>query len=147
MMGSEKIRIDSNLLRSIDMYLQSDLARLKGFRNRREVIEEAIRRFLENEGFWSTQRFKHINMYRDHVIIMDKLINKIVTVYFKPPDKTYCDACGTGDCEHVLYALTMKKISKTLMKKGFMLSNRQIEKLLEEVELKFKDKSIYLKTH
>lgn len=66
-MSSEKIRINSNLLRSIDMYLQSSLAKSKGFRNRREVIEEAIRKFLEDEDFWPTQRFKHINMYRDYV--------------------------------------------------------------------------------
>ncbi|MEM0049518.1 MAG: ribbon-helix-helix domain-containing protein [Candidatus Bathyarchaeia archaeon] len=135
-MVSEKIRIDSNLLRSIDMYLESSLAKSKGFRNRRDVIEEAIRRFLENEGFWSTQRFKHINMYRDHVIIMDKLINRVVTVYFKPPNKTYCDACSTGDCEHIVYALTMNKILKILKRKGFKIENN-----LEEFMLKLINRS------
>ena len=50
-MSSEKISIGSSPLRSIDAYLLSDLGRSKGFRSRREVIEEAVRRFLESEGF------------------------------------------------------------------------------------------------
>ncbi|MEM2352365.1 MAG: hypothetical protein QXT26_08165 [Thermoproteota archaeon] len=59
--------------------------------------------------------------------------------YFKPPNKTYCDACSTEDTEdyeHVVYALTMDKILKILRKKGFKIDDEQIENNLEECILK-----------
>lgn len=133
-MSSEKIRVDSNLLKSIDSYLRSDLAKSKGFRSRRDVVEEAVRRFLDGEGFWSDQRFKHVNASGDHAIIVDRLIHRVVTVYFKHPDKAYCDVCNVQDCEHVVYALTIKKVSAILREKGFMIRNKHVEKCLEEYQ-------------
>ncbi|MCL7386987.1 MAG: ribbon-helix-helix domain-containing protein [Thaumarchaeota archaeon] len=118
-MSSEKVRISSSLLRSIDAYLLSDLGRSKGFRSRREVIEEAVRRFLESEGFWSNQRFKHINANGNQVLIYDSLLKRVATIYVGYPDRTFCDLCSEPDCIHVVYALSIPKVAKALAKKGF----------------------------
>jgi len=126
LMSSEKVRISSSLLRSVDQYLSSDLARSKGFRSRREVIEEAIRRFLDSEGFWSNQRFKHVNAGGNQVTIYDSLLRRVATVYVVYPDRTFCDLCSEPDCVHVVYALSIPKVAKALARRGFKLPERLI---------------------
>ena len=121
LMSSEKVRVSGSLLRSIDEYLLSDLAKSKGFRSRRDVIEEAVRRFLENEGFWSTQRFKHVNTGGNQITIYDSLLKRVATVYVGYPDRTFCDLCSEPDCIHVVYALSIPWVAKALARKGFKL--------------------------
>jgi hypothetical protein len=125
-MSSEKVRVSSSLLRSVDEYLSSELARSKGFRSRREVIEEAVRRFLESEGFWSNQRFKHVNAGGNQITIYDSLLRRVATVYVGYPDRTFCDLCSQPDCIHVVYALSIPKVAKALAKKGFKLPEHLI---------------------
>jgi metal-responsive CopG/Arc/MetJ family transcriptional regulator len=125
-MSSEKVRVSSSLLRSVDAYLLTDLARSKGFRSRREVIEEVVRKFLEDEGFWSNQRFKHVNADGNQVVIYDSLLKRVATVYVGYPDRTFCDLCLESDCIHVVYALSIPKVAKALAKKGFKLSEHLI---------------------
>lgn len=60
--------------------------------------------------------------------ILDRLIDRVVTIYLKPPSKTYCDICNTSDHEHIPYTLTIKNISNIFMRKSFKLSGMQIEK-------------------
>ncbi|MEM4416872.1 MAG: hypothetical protein QXD32_02310, partial [Nitrososphaerota archaeon] len=126
---SEKVRISSSLLRSVDEYLSSGVARAKGFRSRRDVVEEAIRVFLEREGFWARQRFEHVNADGDHVIILDRLVRRVATVYFRYPDRIFCDLCCLEDCEHVVFALTIDKVSRTLERLGFRVDRRVMERL------------------
>ena len=138
-MFSEKagrVRINSNLLKSIDSYLESETAKSKGFKSRRDVIEEAVRRFLEEEGFWSSSRFKHLNMDRDYVIILDRFVRRVVTVYFKHPDRVYCDLCRQPYCEHVLYALTLENVSKILKKRGFKIVCETVEDYYNTLHVK-----------
>ena len=135
LMASGKVRINENLLRSIDAYLESELAKSKGFRYRREVVEEAVRQFLEREGFYSNNRFKHVNMDGNYVIILDKLIKRVVTVYFKHPDIVYCDVCGSSLCEHVSYVLTLKNIYKILRCRGFRITYELVEENLNRLYL------------
>ena len=120
-MSSEKVRISSSLLKSIDAYLLSDLGRSKGFRSRREVIEEAVRRFLESEGFWSNQRFKHINAGGNQITIYDSLLQRVATVYVGYPDRAFCDLCSEPDCIHVVYVFSIPWVVKALARKGFKL--------------------------
>ena len=121
LMSSEKVRVSSSLLRSIDEYLSSDLARSKGFRSRRDVIEEAIRRFLDSEGFWSNQRFKHINAGGNQITIYDSLLRRVATVYVGYPDRAFCDLCYEPDCIHVVYAFSIPWVARALARKGFKL--------------------------
>jgi len=126
---SEKVRISYNLLRSVDEYLKTPLARSKGFRSRRDVVEEAVRLFLEREGFWARQRFEHINAYDDHVVILDRAVGRYATVYFRYPDKIYCEVCCQGDCEHVAYALSIDKVIRKLRWEGFRIDVSILKRL------------------
>lgn len=123
-MSSGKVRVSEWLLKSVDEYLSSELGRSKGFRSRRDVVEEALRRFLEEEGFWSSQRFKHINADGNLVIVYDRLLNRVATVSFRPPDRIYCDLCGEEDCIHVIYTLSIRKIAEKVASKGFRIPDR-----------------------
>ena len=60
---------------------------------------------------------KHLNMYDDHVKILDNRLGKlgrIVSVYFKRDGKPYCDYCQEPDCVHVQYAWEIPEARKVL---------------------------------
>jgi len=118
-MSSKNVSISSSLLRSIDAYLLSDLSRSKGFRSRREVIEEAVRRFLESEDFLSNRRFKHINANGNQAIMYDSLLKRVTTVCVGYSDRIFCDLCSEPDRIHMIHVLLIPKAAKAFAKKGF----------------------------
>lgn len=65
-------------------------------------------------------RFEHINMYEDHVKILDRELEKsgrIVSVYFRK-DGPFCDYDQTRECIHVDYAWGVPEVAKVLRSKG-----------------------------
>ncbi len=108
-----------SLLRRIKKALESEEAKEEGLNNVNQFIDSAIRDLLEK---LESERFKHINMYNDHVKIMDNKLGKlgrIVSVYFKKGGNQWCDYCEESDCIHVQYAWEIADVRKILEKRGF----------------------------
>ena len=108
-----------SLLRRIKKALESEEAKEEGLNNVNQFIDSAIRELLEK---LEQKRMNHLNMYDDHVKIMDNKLGKIgriVSVYFKKGNKPWCDYCRESDCIHVQYAWEIADVRKILEKYRF----------------------------
>ena len=112
-------KVRRTLHNEIEKALQTDEAKKGGLTNTSQFIDSAIRGLLEK---LESERLKHINMYDDHVKIMDNNLGKIgriVSVYFKKGNKPWCDYCKESDCIHVQYAWEIADVRKILEKYRF----------------------------
>ena len=101
-------------MNEIKKMLQEDVAKKEGLTNANQFIDIAIKEKLQA---LERESISHINMYDDHVKIMDRKLGKlgrIVSVYFKRDGKPYCDYCGETDCVHVQYAWELPEARKVL---------------------------------
>ena len=113
------LNIRSTLLDEIEKILQSDEAKKEGLTNLSQFVDVAIRELLEK---LEQESISHVNMYYDHVKIMDRKLGKlgrIVSVYFKKENNPWCDYCEESDCIHVQYAWEIADVRKVLKKYGF----------------------------
>ena len=111
--------VRTSLLRRIKKALESEEAKEEGLNNVNQFIDSAIRELLEK---LEQKRMNHLNMYEDHVKIMDNKLGKlgrIVSVYFKKGNKPWCDYCEESDCIHVQYAWEIADVRKILEKYRF----------------------------
>jgi len=51
---SKPTRISENLIISIDLFLETDIAKKAGYDDRKQVIDAAVRRLLEEYGYIET---------------------------------------------------------------------------------------------
>jgi Arc/MetJ-type ribon-helix-helix transcriptional regulator len=94
--------------------------RLKGYRNRGEFVMDAIRTFLKPFEELIENRFQHINVFEDHVTILDRIKNSLVDVYFRN-GKPYCEYDKSFDCEHIIFALNIPEVREDLKKRGWKI--------------------------
>ena len=102
----------------IEKALRGDEAKKEGLTNKAQFVDYAIRELLTR---LEVERMSHLNMYDDHVKILDNRLGKlgrIVSVYFKRDGKPYCDYCGRIDCVHVQYAWELPEAKKVLERYG-----------------------------
>ncbi len=107
------------LINEVKKLLQTDTAKKEGLTNVSQFIDSAIRDLIEKI---ESERLKHVNMYDDHVKIMDNRLGelgRIVSVYFKKEGGPWCDYCKKPDCIHVQYAWEIADVRKILGKYGF----------------------------
>ena len=64
------------------------------------------------------ERFEHFNMFEDNVKIVDNVLDRIATIYFKA-NKALCDVCDSEECVHVDFALSIPKVVKILTEHNF----------------------------
>ena len=64
-------------------------------------------------------RLEHLNVYEDHVKIVDNVMNRIASVYFNGKGKVYCDVCDVDSCIHVDYAIGLPEVKEALDLKGW----------------------------
>ncbi len=122
------IKIPKELVEEMDR-----LIGVKGFRSRGEIAKEAIRQLLNHykESLAPPQLppLEHFNISENGVRILDRALangysrGRIVDVYFKP-DSIICEYCGTDNCRHVEFALSIPKVKKILIEKGWPISGR-----------------------
>lgn len=87
---------------------------------------------LETEGMYpKRERFEHFNMFEDNVKIVDNVLDRIATIYFKR-NKTFCDVCELEDCVHVDYALSIPKVVRILAEHDFPTERKSASKWLKE---------------
>lgn len=61
---------------------------------------------------------EHFNLNESGIRILDRKLNWIVDVDFKP-NKAWCSYCESEKCNHVKFALSIPDVQKILKKKGW----------------------------
>lgn len=112
------IRVRESTYREIEKALNYDEVKKEGISSITQFVTNAITKHLKE---LESERMKHINMYDDHVKIMDNNlgnIGRIVSVYFKKGKTSWCDYCEETDCIHVQYAWEIPDVRSILETQG-----------------------------
>lgn len=88
-----------------------------GVKNDTEVLRSLINWYWREHREELLPRLEHFNLNEHGVMILDRDLNNVVQVYFKP-DKVTCERCGSG-CRHIEFALSIPKVEEILRKKGW----------------------------
>lgn len=102
----------------ISKALRTEEARKNGLTNTAQFVDTAVRDLLEK---CKSERFNHINMHDDHVKILDNRLDnvgRIVSVYFRRGNETWCDYCEASGCVHVQYAWEIPEVKARLAEHG-----------------------------
>ena len=114
------VKIPKSLADEIDKVVELGL---KGFRNRGEFVNSAIREFLKNfEEEIKEPRLKHFNIYpeENRVTLWDRKLKRLVDVTFSPKEPyVICEVCGRSDCIHVQFVLKIPKVVESLRARGW----------------------------
>jgi len=115
------VRLNPNLKKRL-----FEVAREKG------ISTNALILTILNDWFekYGTPRFKHFNIYPDHITIFDTTIGELVDVY-KRGRKLVCKLHGTSSCEHVRFYYTLDKV-KALVTKGDLRKEKPFKVNREE---------------
>ena len=128
-MGKEDwktVNVKRSLLEEVERIQRTDEARRAGITNASQFVDLALREKIERFG---RLRFEHINMYEDHVKILDNKLGRagrILSVYFRDT-RAWCEYCDEHMCVHIQYAweipgvreiLTARKIAPPLSGAG-----------------------------
>jgi len=99
-----------------------------GFRSRADLILEGVKLLLQELGEYPPKpRFTHLNVFEDHVTLMDHQLDNIAEIYFQR-GKAYCSLCEKHDCEHTQFALSLPKVVKALTTRGWKIEDGKIIK-------------------
>ncbi len=138
------IRIPKELEEQLEEFLESEEARMQGYRHKTEIATEAIREFLRRHwtGIKKT-RLRHVNTWRNRVAIEDPDLpddpakRRIVEVVFMRRNEReeivypYCTYCQTSECIHVDFAWEIPEVRAKLTKAG--IRKRVRGKVVEEI--------------
>lgn len=103
------VRIPKDLSDLMDLLLGT-----YGFRSKAEITKEALRHLLLD--YVNLPHLQHYNLGDDGVKVVDKKLNRIVDVFFKP-EGIQCGFCGTGDCDHVKFVLGVPSVQVVIRQK------------------------------
>lgn len=110
------VSIPMSLVGRIDNYLAKEDAIYKSMV---DFVLSAIRKELRNLGLLDTGRrpiLAHFNLNEEGVRILDRTINRIVDIAFKP-DGIWCDYCEARNCHHIQFALAQTEIQHVIRRK------------------------------
>lgn len=117
---TETVRIPAAMLKAIEGFLETEIAKKMGYRFKTDVVTAAVRDFLkEHEYYVETPPFEHYNTYRDHITIRDRRNGRFIDVYIKPEGIAWCETCDKTACPHIEYALNVPEVIKALEKRGW----------------------------
>jgi hypothetical protein len=109
------VSFEGELLEWMDRKIEENV-----FHNYQHAVDYCLMKVYKTEY----TRFTHYNVYEDHATIYDDLRKRIVDVYFR--EDPYCEECGTSDCEHVRFALSLPKVVEPLIKKGWTIMDGRV---------------------
>lgn len=107
------LRLDSEMAKR---FLQ--IKNYLGVKNDTEAVRSLINWYWREHREELKPRLEHFNLNEDGVLILDRELNRIFQVYFKP-DKILCEYCETSKCRHTEFALSIPAVQETLRKKGW----------------------------
>lgn len=103
------IRIPQELNKKVDWLIGR-----MGFRSKAEIVKEALRDLLVKYSRMSL--LEHFDVDEHGVKVLDRRLNKIVDVLFKP-EGIRCAHCKKDDCDHVEYVLTIPSVQDVIRSK------------------------------
>ena len=115
-MGKEDwktVNVKKSLMEEVERVQKTEEARKAGITNASQFVDLAVREALEK---FELKRFEHINMYEDHVKILDNKLEqagRIVSVYFRDA-RAWCDYCDEHVCVHIQYAWEIPEVRSAL---------------------------------
>ena len=107
------VNVKKSLLDEVERVQRTDEAKKAGITNAAQFVDLALREALEK---FERRRFEHINMYEDHVKILDNKLGRagrIVSVYFRDA-KAWCEYCDEHMCVHIQYAWEIPDVREVL---------------------------------
>ena len=120
------VRISLDLAEEVKKFVESKLGRSLRYNSQADFVAQAVREALERVRE-RRPRFNHVNMYEDHVKILDRELERhgrIVSVYFKIDGRPYCEY-EKNECVHVDYAWEIPEVARVLDPKGIRKSRRK----------------------
>lgn len=92
--------------------------KIRGFRNRGEFTNAAIRFLLDSlKNELRKPPFVHVNFFEDHASVKDSNLDKEINIYFQH-GKLFCEHCDAHNCEHIRFMLEKEDFRKRLKDKG-----------------------------
>ena len=113
------VRVRQDLIDRMTKALHTAELQREGFTNVAQLTDNIIRKALAS---LEAKRFEHINMYEDHVKILDNHIGRqgrIISVYYKENMDPICEYCEDSDCVHIQYAWEIGAVRDILKQLGF----------------------------
>ena len=113
------VNVKKSLLDEVERVRRTDEAKKAGITNAAQFVDLALREALEK---FERRRFEHINMYEDHVKILDNKLERagrIVSVYFREA-KAWCEYCDEHMCVHIQYAWEIPDVREVLSARKLM---------------------------
>lgn len=89
-----------------------------GVKNDTEVLRTLINWYWREHSEKFQPRLEHFNLNQDGVVILDRQLDKLIQVYFRP-NGIFCEWCQTSMCEHIEFALSLPRVQKILREKGW----------------------------
>lgn len=119
-----KVNVPTEMIELLDRYLQTDRAKERGFTSRTDVAVVAIQYLLDRDGMYSRRpKFEHVNVFEDHVTILDTGAQKLFNIYFRS-DRPFCEVCESSKCVHVGFAYSLPEVRTALMDRGVKFGSK-----------------------
>ncbi len=110
----DKVNVPKAMTDLIEQYLETDLAKQRGLKNKSDAATEGLKMLLERDGMYKRRpRFDILNHYDNTVKIIDNQENRIATIYFNN-GKTTCDVCCSQNCVHTDYVKQLPEVKQKL---------------------------------
>jgi hypothetical protein len=110
------VRLPRKMLSAIEDFLQTEEAKKMGFLHMTDIVTEAVREFLKEQGYYPMPRFELINHDENGLKIWDRQQRRVADIYIKPKG-IWCTLCQKNGCEHVDYALRQPDVEEIITKK------------------------------
>ena len=114
------VQLPKDLVDEVENLTKKIEVRKHGITSMSQFISRAVSEELKRMK--KADRLSHVNMYDDHVKILDNgldSVGRIVSVYFRKDSKTWCDYCESESCVHVQFSWEIPKVRDILLKHGF----------------------------
>ena len=107
------VNVKKAMMDEVERMLRTDAVRKDGITNMAQFVDLALREKIER---LERMRFEHINMYDDHVKILDNKLGRtgrILSVYFRDT-RAWCEYCDEHMCVHIQYAWEIPDVREVL---------------------------------
>jgi Arc/MetJ-type ribon-helix-helix transcriptional regulator len=103
------VRIPKELSKEADKLIGK-----KGFKNKAEIVNEALRELLDQYG--ADKHFQMLNRTSDGVKVRDVRLGQVADIKITP-EGIYCTICDASNCEHIRFALDQPEVKNLILRK------------------------------
>ena len=103
------VRIPKELSKEADKLIGK-----KGFKNKAEIVSEALRELLNQYG--TDKHFQMLNRTSDGVKVRDVRLGQVADIKITP-EGIYCPICDASNCEHIRFAIDQPEVKNLILRK------------------------------